>query len=357
MFFYLPTKIYCEQDCVTHHAEELASLGSKAMIVTGRHSSRQNGSLDHVTEALSQTGTPYVLFDQIEENPSVETVMKARDIGLAEKVDFVIGIGGGSPLDASKAVALMIRQHKESGEFLYTTGTDEALPVAAVPTTCGTGSEATPWAILTRHEKRIKGSISHKIFPTLALSDPGYLRSAPMSVLISTSIDACSHCIESFLNTKATVYSRMLSLQGLTLWRSAKDILTREREASMEDLENMMNASTLAGMAISHTTTSVPHGLSYYLTYENAIPHGMAVGRFLPAYLAGAVPKDSAPLLSAMGFTDLPEFTEWIHRLAPVEVPASTRERAIEGILSNPAKLANCPYPITENLLRQSFFA
>ena len=156
MKLYMPTKVYNEKGCVRQHSQELAALGTKALLVTGKHSSRVNGSLQDVKDALNREQVPYVVFDGIEENPSVATVMRATALGLSEKVDFVIGIGGGSPMDASKAIALMIANPEKKADFLYETdaavkqAANKALPVAAVPTTAGTGSEVTPYAILTR---------------------------------------------------------------------------------------------------------------------------------------------------------------------------------------------------------------
>ena len=104
MYFYLPTKIYSEQNCVKKHGDEWASLGHRALIVTGK-SSAGNGSLADVTDVLKERGVDYVVFDETEENPSIELVMRVRDLGVEEQVDFVIGIGGGSPMDAAKAIA------------------------------------------------------------------------------------------------------------------------------------------------------------------------------------------------------------------------------------------------------------
>ena len=99
MKLYMPTKVYNEKGCVRQHSQELAALGTKALLVTGKHSSRVNGSLQDVKDALNREQVPYVVFDGIEENPSVETVMRATALGLSEKVDFVIGIGGSATND------------------------------------------------------------------------------------------------------------------------------------------------------------------------------------------------------------------------------------------------------------------
>ena len=108
--FYMPVKVYEESEAVKNHAADIAKFGKKALIVTGRRSAFANGSYDDIAAALAGAHVDHVVFNEVEENPSVKTIMKARDFGVAEGVDFVIGVGGGSPLDASKAIALMIKK-------------------------------------------------------------------------------------------------------------------------------------------------------------------------------------------------------------------------------------------------------
>lgn len=350
MYFYLPTKIYSERDCVKHHADEWTSLGRNALIVTGR-SSAKNGSLEDVTGALTERNIRYCIYSDIEENPSIETVMKARDFGLKEQVDFVIGIGGGSPMDAAKAVALMIRQKDEGADFLYQKGSDEALPVVEVPTTCGTGSEATSNAVLTIHEKRTKSSLPHRIFPKFALVDGKYLQKAPRGLIVNTAVDALSHFIESYVNTNATEYSRMLCTYGMGIWSSCKNVLIGA-SAGEADYDRLMCASTMAGMSISHTGTALPHALSYYLTYEKGIPHGKAAGYFLPGYLAQANPLERRKVLGLIGFPDMQYFQSFIQRLiGTMEAEDELIDRAVHGTMAKPEKLKNVPYEVTEELL------
>lgn len=355
MFFYMPTKVYSEEQCVKRHGSELAALGEKALLVTGRHSARSNGSLKDVEEALESNGTGYILFDEIEENPSMETIMRARDLGIVQGADFVVGIGGGSPMDAAKAIALMMHHPDQDMDYLYQKGVDSsACPVVEIPTTCGTGSEVTPYAILTIHAKRTKSSISHKIYPSLALADPGYLKFAPESVLQSTAIDALGHFLESYLNSNATDYSRMLVRGGMRIWSKFRDVLDRKRELIEEDYQEMLNAATLGGMAITHTGTSLPHGLSYYVTYEEKVAHGKAVGIFLPGYLKAADSQTSRELLELIGFQEIEEFRAYIGRvLGEVMMPEELRAQAVRGLLENAEKLKNCPFSVDERALRE----
>lgn len=357
MDFYMPTKVHLEKGCVKKYTKELTSLGTKALIVTGRSSSKKNGSLSDVTQALTSEGVLYIIFDEIEENPSVETVMKGAKIGIDEHVDFVIGIGGGSPMDAAKGIALMIANPEENESLLYESRPAPYLPVVAVPTTAGTGSEVTPWAILTRHDERTKQSIAHRIFPTLALVDYSYMAFASRDIIVCTAIDALAHLIESYLNTKTTVFNRMTTEYGLRLWGSVKDCLLKGNALSESECQTLMLASTVAGMAIAHTGTSLPHGMSYYLTYEHGIPHGNAVGVFLPAFIDLFEDREQVKrLLLLLDFKNEKAFTKYIDSLFEVITLRETDvDRYVDGMLSNKRKLANYPFTMTDEKFYRLF--
>ncbi|MEY8391872.1 iron-containing alcohol dehydrogenase [Lachnospiraceae bacterium] len=361
MQIYMPTNIYSERNCVRNHKRELASLGKKALLVTGKHSSRRNGSLEDVETALQEEKVPFVLFDGIEENPSVETVMRAAELGREEQVDFVVGIGGGSPMDAAKAIALMIANPQEDERILFAPKELQALPTAAVPTTAGTGSEVTPYAILTLHSHKTKQSISHKIYPRLALIDSRYLKTADQETLINTAVDALSHVLESYLNTNANSYNRMYSEKGLSLFAELREELMMCRRQngnpaavlSDQAFERLMQFAVTAGMAITHTGTSIPHGLSYPLTYEMQVPHGKAAGIFLPGFLASYQRKEEVlSVLKRMGFASLEAFTAYLDELlGKVEIPEGLWIEDVKAVLSNQAKLKNYPFEIGREAL------
>ncbi len=361
MQIYMPTNVYSEDNCVMNHRKELAALGKKALLVTGKHSSRANGSLEDVKNALQKTGTAYAVFDKIEENPSIETVMQAREFGIEENVDFVIGIGGGSPMDAAKAIALMVANPGEDESILYEAHEFEALPVAEVPTTAGTGSEVTPYAILTIHARRTKQSISYRIYPVLALIDSRYLKTESVDTLINTTVDALAHLIESYLNTNANSYNRMYSEKGLRLFAKVKDDLLQCRRfggepkqtLSDEAFDMLMQMSATAGMAITHTSTSLPHGLSYAVTYEMGVPHGKAVGIFLPGFLAYYEEKeDVRAALRQMCFASVDDFTGYLDELlGKVEIADDLWKKDVEMIMENQAKLKNYPFTMDEGTL------
>ena len=350
MRFFMPTRVYAEKDCVKNHAQEM-KLGAHALIVTGRSSSRSNGSLDDVTAVLEANNTGYTIFDQVEENPSVETVMKARDKGIECGADHVIGIGGGSPLDCAKAAALMIKNPDRDWQFMYENTKAEHLPVIAVPTTCGTGSEVTAVSVITRHDLRTKGSIRHRIFPALALIDGRYIMSAPWNIIANTAVDALSHLIESGINNNADTYSDMCVFAGLREWGRCREYLDRKKPLDEEGALMLMNASALAGMSIAQTGTTLPHSLSYPLTYEEHIPHGAAVGVFQANYISFADKDRRDAVLSAAGFGSTDELRDAINSLAPVKADRALLERSAETVLNIPAKLALCPFRVDRSVM------
>lgn len=360
---YMPVPVFSETDAVLKHSKKIAGFGKKALIITGKSSAKINGSLDDIRNVLNGEGIDFIIFNDIEENPSVETVMKAKAIGLSNNVDFVIGIGGGSPLDAAKAAAFMLAHPKDSAELLYRTSDDTALPLVLIPTTCGTGSEVTPISVLTRHEFRTKKSISHKIFADIALIDGKYLCSAPVNVLRNTALDALTHLIESCINIKTDDFSRMFVEQGLKLWSKNKDVL-ETGNASDEQLQEMMNASAMAGMAIAQNGTGIPHGLSYSLTYKLHVPHGRAVGYFTAGYLNEAMSFPSSEnscgryILDTIGFGSIYEFAEWYKKLyGTVQADDEILSEAVNELWSNKPKLHTAPFNISyESLRRIAFF-
>ena len=354
MLLYMPTKVYSEAGCVKKHGKEMVAFGNKAMLVTGKHSAKVNGSQKDVEEVLSQEGISYIIFDEVEENPSIETVMKAREIGIKEHVDFVIGIGGGSPLDAAKAIALMIANPKETEDVFYADKKLSHLPVVCIPTTCGTGSEVTPYSILTIHKKQTKKGIKHRVYPALALLDANYLKSMSRECLVNTCVDALAHLLESYLNTNSNEWNRTYSREGLMLWAQFAKRLQMD-DVKEEDYEKMLRASSLAGMAITHTGTSIPHGLSYPITYELKMPHGKAVGIFLAGFVRQYENETEVKeALSYLGFGNIIEFASYMQKLlGNVEVEERLLETSISNLLSDPAKLKNYPYDITEKELRR----
>ena len=385
MRFYVPTDIYVEKDCVKNHAKEMLAVGKRALIVTGHSSAKANGSLNDVTEVLNDGGVAYQIFDEVEENPSTDTVRKGAQIARESNADFIIGIGGGSAIDAAKAMALLIVNPGLNADDLHKTPSHplDHAPVVAVPTTCGTGSEATPVAIITNHKIGLKKSIPHVIFPVLALVDGKYLASAKKQLIVNTAVDALSHMVESILNVHSNTLNRMCPEYGLKLWGECKEALIASlaannttakcvvagnaaqdaaRNAAPIDTqdaapidaslyEKLMYTSTIAGMSIAMTSTAVPHGMSYDLTLHAGVPHGPAVGYFLAAYVEichKKVPNDVEKVLSLLGLQSVEEFAEMLRKLiGTCTVTRELRDQFATAMKTNHSKLDLVPSGIT----------
>ena len=159
--YYMPVKLVCGRDCVRENAALFAPFGKKALIVTGK-SSKTNGALADAEEALSSNGQSSCVYDKVPPNPTVASVREGGRLAREFGAEFIIAIGGGSPMDAAKAIAMLARQEAED-IFSYAPS-DDVLPMIHIPTTAGTGSEVTPYSILTNDEKQTKTSISNPAF-------------------------------------------------------------------------------------------------------------------------------------------------------------------------------------------------
>ncbi len=354
MKFYMPVKVFDEPECVKNHGDELASLGRKALIITGKSSAFGNGSFDDVTDVLKNNGIEYSVFSEVEENPSVETVFSAGEKYAGEGIEFVIGIGGGSAMDAAKAVALVLKHPEADLSYLYDgSKPSDALPVVCIPTTCGTGSEVTGVSVLTRHDKGTKISMVHRVFPQLALIDGKYLKSASKTLVVNSSVDALSHLYESVLNAKADDYVRTTAYSGLRMWSNIKDILAGEREADAEDYSLLMRSSALAGMSIALSGTSLPHALSYIITYDLAMPHGKAVGYFLPGFIKAAPAVQRDELLKLSGFADEDDFAAYIYKvLGRPEITAEELDKTYAAVRNNAGKMKSASFAVDDDILK-----
>ena len=350
---FVPTDIYVEKDCVKNHANQMLAVGTRALIMTGRHSAAANGSLSDIESVLNSGNIPFQVFNEVEENPSTDTVRKAAQIAQGFKADFVIGIGGGSAIDAAKAVALLLLNPSVDADDLHQVPSHplDHAPVVAVPTTCGTGSEATPVSIITNHKIQLKKSIPHVIFPVLALVDGKYLASAKKQLIVNTAVDALAHMVESILNVKSNAFNRMFPEYGLKLWGECKSALLSDAAVDASLYEKLMLTSTIAGMSIAHTSTSVPHGMSYDLTLHAGVPHGPAVGYFLAAYTevcAKFVPEDVQKVLSLLGLKSVDEFTAMLRKLiGTCTVSCAMRDQFVAAMKTNRSKLDLVPGVIT----------
>ena len=283
--FYLPTRVLFGRG-VLQANENALQLGRHAFIVTGKHSAKKCGALDDVTAALTKHGIAFTIFDRISENPPILTCFEGGRLAAEAGADFVIGIGGGSPLDAAKAIAAYAANPHLEVLDIYDEAkrTSPTLPIVAIPTTAGTGSEVNYYSVLTLPDgERKKTFKASDAWPRVAFVDPRYTDSLPRENTVSTALDAFAHALESYLSPKSTVFSEGCALfAAKELW----DVLSQAPATFTPEMrEQLIAASTAAGMAISVTGTGFPHPMGYSITLLDGVPHGKACAAFAAEYL------------------------------------------------------------------------
>jgi alcohol dehydrogenase class IV len=277
--FYLPTRFLSGFGVLKSHPEHLA-IGASAFIVTGKNGARKCGALDDVISVLSERGVKYTHFDSVTENPPLLMCSDGGQQCRAAGADFVIAIGGGSVMDAAKAISAFATNPDIAPEQLFEIDLlKPSLPIICIPTTAGTGSEANPYAIMTlQGGKRKKTFNAPFSYPKTAFLDPAYTRSLSRDYTISTALDAFAHALESFLSPKSNVFSEQ---QALFAAKEIWNVLSQYPERFDDEMrESLLYAATAAGIAISITGTGFPHPLGYSITLLDGIPHGAACALF-----------------------------------------------------------------------------
>ena len=298
MEFFMPTRLITGEHCVMENRRRLAAFGSRCLIVTGGSGARRSGALADLTAALEAEGVTYEIFDRITPNPAVSLCQAGGQAAAAFRAQFVVGVGGGSPLDAAKAVAVFAANPEMTeAEFYSADWPRPPLPIVLVGTTAGTGSEVTSVAVLTDGAGRKHSIHDDRLYAALALGDARYTMTLPQDVTLSTGIDAVAHCVESAFSKKADRLSRLFAAEGVRLAVPALNAAAGADAApDAQTRAQLYAASILGGLAINRTGTVFPHNVGYYLTERWGIPHGFACAVFLPDLLDHVA--QSAPALA-----------------------------------------------------------
>jgi alcohol dehydrogenase len=273
---HLPTRILFGIGTAQQAGAEAVRLGvSHALVVT-------DGGLVQteipglVTKALDAAGVRWTLFGDVEPNPSIETVMKGVGVYARQGCDGLIAVGGGSPMDAAKAIGFVATNGGDIRDYFGADKIKKPLPpLVAIPTTCGTGSEVTQFAVVTDTEKRVKMGIGspHNI-PKVAIVDPSLLAKLPSKMVASTGMDALCHAIESYTSQAGQFLTEAFSLRAIEL--IARHLRPAVANGNLVDLSGMAMASTLAGLGFNNTRTTLVHAMSHAVTAHAQVPHGVA---------------------------------------------------------------------------------
>jgi alcohol dehydrogenase len=319
---------------------------------------------EQLRDVSAQAKQQVVLFDQVEPDPSIELVGQAVDMARKEKIDAVIGIGGGSSIDVAKVAAAMVNNEGPVENYLgIDLLTRDSLKIVAIPTTAGTGSEVTPIAILSDTQEKVKkGLVSNRIIPSIAILDPRLTVSLPPNVTAVTGMDALIHGIEAFLSKNANSYSDHIALKAIEI--ITENIKTAyDQGQNIQARYNMLYGSLLAGIAFANAGVGAVHAFAYPLGGMFHIPHGMANSVMLTTILAFNMPscgQKIKPLVTALTgekaisseklvnyIQGLCKYLKIPMSLAELNVPEEAIPQMAESVMKITRLLSNNPREIT----------
>ncbi|KLI23718.1 iron-containing alcohol dehydrogenase [Brachyspira hyodysenteriae] len=276
--FYMPSKVIFGCGSLEKlHKQKLP--GKKALIVTGGTSVKKYGYLKRLEEQLDKANINHVLFDKILPNPIKDHVMEGAALAKKENCDFVIGIGGGSSMDSSKSIAIMATNEGDYWDYIFGgTGKgkpipNDPLPIVAITTTAGTGTEADPWTVITNGNEKI-GFGYEKTYPYLSIVDPELMKTVPPKLTAYQGFDALFHSTEGYINKIASEMSDLFALKAIEL--IGKSLADAVKDGNnMEARENVAMANTLSGIVESTSSCTSEHSMEHALSaYYPKLEHG-----------------------------------------------------------------------------------
>lgn len=307
--FYTPGKIIFGPGGLSQVGTEEKRLGNKALIVLGRSAMRKSGALDRLTRLLKKNNLEYTIYENIPSDPTVETVDTGASLARKGSCNLVIALGGGSVLDTGKAISAMVTNEGSVADYHEIEGKGKkfqhkTLPFIAIPTTSGTGSEATRNAVITNTKLGLKKSIRDLwLIPEVALVDPELTLSLPPHITAICGGDALTQCIESYLGKKSQEITDALALHAIGLIGKSLVKAVKEGE-NLEARKDMAMAALLSGLCLSNSGLGAAHALSHPLGIYYKIPHGLSCAVLLPyvmEYNLPVVTKKLAKIAQSLG--------------------------------------------------------
>lgn len=307
--YFQPTEIHFGTGRLSEVGEVVTKYGKRCLLVTGP--TELAPLFDKVKRYLKESGVNVEHFDGVVPNPTTDCVSAGAEIARAFRADVILGVGGGSSIDTAKAIAVEATHLGTAWDYLWfrdSQPTEQTLPIIAVATTSGTGTEVTQVAVMTNTAEKTKSAIfnSH-IYPKVSIIDPELMITLPSHVTASTGFDVFCHAFESYLHIKASPYTDLLALEAIRLVARYLPVVV-EDGSNLGAREAMAWASTLAGLCIANAGVTLPHGIGMTIggqcpqvmhgeamavtypeftrfTYPYAIGRFAAVGRILNPYL------------------------------------------------------------------------
>lgn len=304
--FYMPARVVGGEGVVLSQSSLLRGFGKKCVVVTGGTGAEKSGALADIMNALDKENIEYKIYNKIGENPLVTSCREAGLLAADFGADFLVGIGGGSALDAVKAAAVFAANPSLGAEEVYAMNYENLpLPTVGIGTTSGTGSEISAVSVLT-DTKGVKRSIKGDFgYFNLVFADWRYTSSCPMSVTVSTALDAFMHAAEGWLGPKCNEPATAFAAECLPkIYTYLKKFLADGELPDDEGRKVLYHASLSAGFTLNYCGTLFPHPVGYILTEHYGIPHGRACAAFFDRLMEKAeeyAPERAASLVSLLG--------------------------------------------------------
>ena len=273
--FIVPSQIVTGSGALDSVTAVLKTLGKKALIVTDKVMI-QLGNCKKVEDTLNNAGVSYVIYSEIAGEPTDTMIEGGLKIYKENNCDFLIALGGGSPIDSMKAIGSLVEKGGSISNFMGKTITSKMPPMVAIPTTAGTGSEATQFTIITDTKKNIKMLLKGKVLiPTLAVIDPQFTMTAPSKITAATGLDALCHAVEAFTSRKAQTLSDTFALSATK--RIFKYLPIAFKDGKNVEARIQMSVAALeAGIAFNNASVTLIHGMSRPIGALFHVPHGIS---------------------------------------------------------------------------------
>ncbi len=315
--YYRPVEVFFGEGALDRLGEVGRRFGFKALIVTGRESARRSGALEKALASLRSAGIQeYILFDEVVPNPTDRIVNRGAEIAVREKVDFIVGLGGGSALDVAKAVSIVSSNEGSAWDYVKYPEGPRLIPyynrpVICIPTTAGTGSEVNRYSVITNEIRKEKLVISHSLnYPKVALVDPELTRTMDRKLTAVTGFDALTHALESLTNKAENFMAEEHSVRAIELIGKWLPVAFEEPE-NREARKWMSYASMLAGVAIDHMGVALIHAMEHPVSaHYPHVAHGVGLAVLAPyvtKFNLKGNPKKYALFARLMGYEEKPE--------------------------------------------------
>lgn len=344
--FRIPEVTFIGEGALEAAKEALSALGKKALIVSGNSMIRQ-GHVDRLCALLEQNGIAHAIFSGIPGEPTDEMIEEGFAVYQKEACDFIIGIGGGSPLDSAKAIGVLAAYGGSISDHNGKVITKEIPPLVEIPSTAGTGSEVTPFTIITDTKKDIKMLLKgDTLMPKVAIVDPAFSMETPKNVTIATGLDALTHAVEAYTSKKAFPESDLFALSAVRrIFRYLPEAV--KDGGNKKAREEMAIAAYEAGISFGNSSVTVVHGMSRPIGALFHVPHGISNAMLLKeclTYVADGAYERFADLADVIGAGD---------------AQADNREKAFAFIDRIASLCEFCEVPTLEKygIDREKFFA